>query len=73
MAYPNLSEGDEGVKIELNDPTGEEEKQIGFDGLSEKATTPISESDSTMQLLAADKPETRPRLNTAERVSILLY
>ena len=68
MAYPNLSEKEEDVKIELTDPT-EERRQIGFDGLSEKASTPTSGSE-TLQLLT-DKTESRPRLNTAERVSII--
>ena len=70
MAYPNLLEKDDDVKIELTDPT-EERRQIGFDGLSEKATTPTGGSE-TLQLLT-DKTESRPRLNTAERVSMIFY
>ena len=74
MAYPNLSEKEEGgVKIELTTVAGEEERQIGFDEL---ATTPTSENDirdsTSKLLLAVDKDEKRPRLNTAERVRILL-
>ena len=70
MAYPNLSEKEnEDVRIELTDLT-EERRQIGFDGLSERATTPTSGSE-TLQLLT-DKAESRPRLNTAERVSIFV-
>lgn len=69
-AYPNLSEKEDDVTIELTDPA-EERRQIGFDGLSEKPTTPTSGSE-TVQLLT-DKTESRPRLNTAERVSIIFF
>ena len=74
MAYPNLSEKEEwDVKIELTAVAGEEERQIGFDEL---ATTPTSDNDirdsTSKLLLTVDKDEKRPRLNTAERVSVLL-
>lgn len=70
MAYPNLSgnkdDGTTTITIELENPASEERKQIGFEGFSEKTTTPTSDSE---QLLTKDKTESRPRLNTAERVS----
>ena len=67
MAYPKLLEKeDEGMNIQLTDMAGGERKQIGF---SEIATTPTS----TSELVIDDEAKMRPRLNTAERVSIFLY
>jgi len=72
MAYPNIEKEIEGDTVELMNPASETEKrsQIGFDGLSKQPTTPTNGGESS-QLLTNEKPEGRPRLNTAERVSIV--
>ena len=69
MAYPKLSEKEtDGINVEMTDLLGGERKQIGFDDASgKKLTTPTT---STSDLLPADQSESRPRLNSAERVSI---
>lgn len=69
MAYFNIEKEAEGVTRELTNMASEtkKRKQIGFDGLSEKSTTPTNDNE-TLQL-TNDKPDSRPRLNTAERVS----
>ena len=70
MAYPKLSEKEtEGVTVELTDLLGGEREQIGFDDLKKK--TQITPTTSTSELLPNDEPQGRPRLNSAERVSLL--
>ena len=69
MAYPKLLVKEtEGITVELTDLLDGERKQIGFDNSKEKTlTTPTS----TSELLPSDQPQGRPRLNSAERVSLL--
>lgn len=69
MAYPELSEKEtDGINVEMTDLLGGERRQIGFDDSNrKKLTTPTT---STSDLLPADQSESRPRLNSAERVSI---
>lgn len=74
MAYPNLSEKEtEDMTIELKEIGGEEKEQIGFEWLKDKATTPTSGSEASQLLTDDDQPQKRPRLSTAERVSIFNY
>lgn len=74
MAYPNLSSDNEpggAFTVELTEKNPPmDHGQIGFDGLDDKE--PSSVPNEQRELLKSDTDLTRPRLNTAQRVSCIL-
>ena len=69
MAYPNISGEDSTFNVELTENNNQEapqRRQIGYD-----QPTPRKSTESA-KLLVSDDGTPRPRLNTAERVSISL-
>ena len=71
MAYPNISGEDSTFNVELTETNEEapQRRQIGFEGYDKSAPRKSTES---AKLLVSDDGTPRPRLNTAERVSISL-
>ena len=70
MTYRRFSDIDnDSIEDRIQEMTNIESKErshIGFEGIREKKPT---FDDEGIQLVTAEKPEIRPRLNTAERVS----
>ena len=75
MAYPNISAEDSTFNVELTENNHAEEapqrRQIGFEGY-QKSSTPRKSTESA-KLINDDEDKPRPRLDTAERVSISHY